>query len=211
MPVTGCAIWRGPPPGRWPAPPCSIGLLSGWVGDRRRGRHHRRVQIQITQAAVPMRGFTRARAPVRAGPGTFLTIWNPGRKADELLSVSSPIAHRIVLVRRGGPEGPGAVVPDLTIPAGGTLTLTPFGTDVVLRGPGAVRDDTTVRLTLTFRRARQISVTADFSSRNALTPDALTPDALTPDALTPGSSPEQPTASAAAPGSCGATAVARRR
>jgi copper(I)-binding protein len=138
-----------------------IGLLSAWVVTGGTGSIVAQ-QVQVTQAAVPMRAFTAADA---SGPaGTFLTIWNPGRKADELLSVSSPIAHRIVLVRRGGPEGPGAVVPDLTIPAGGTVTLTPFGTDVVLRDPARYENDATVRLTLTFRRAGRISVTADVSA-----------------------------------------------
>ena len=139
-----------------------IGLLSAWVVTGGTGNIVAQ-QVQVTQAAVPMRAFTAAADP--SGPaGTFLTIWNPGQKADELLSVSSPIAHRIVLVRRGGPEGPGTVVPELTIPAGGTLTLTPFGTDVVLRDPARYENDATVRLTLTFRRAGRISVTADVSA-----------------------------------------------
>jgi copper(I)-binding protein len=138
-----------------------IGLLSAWVVTGGTGNIVAQ-QVQVTQAAVPMRAFTTADA---SGPaGTFLTIWNPGQKADELLSVSSPIAHRIVLVRRSGPEGPGTVVPGLTIPAGGTLTLTPFGTDVVLRDPARYENDATVRLTLTFRRAGRISVTADVSA-----------------------------------------------
>ena len=47
------------------------------------------------------------------------------------------------------------------IPARGTVTLTPFGTDVVLRDPARYENDATVRLTLTFRRAGRISVTAD--------------------------------------------------
>jgi hypothetical protein len=81
--------------------------------------------------------------------------------------VSSPIAHRIVLVRRSGPEDPGTVVPELTIPAGGTLTLTPFGTDVVLRDPARYENDATVRLTLSFRRAGRISVTANVSAPGA--------------------------------------------
>ena len=139
-----------------------IGLLSAWVVTGGTGNIVAQ-QVQVTQAAIPMRAFTAAAEP--SGPaGSFLTIWNPGQKADELLSVSSPIAHRIVLVRRGGPEGPGTVVPDLTIPAGGTLTLTPFGTDVVLRDPARYENDATVRLTLTFRRAGRISVTADVSA-----------------------------------------------
>ena len=142
-----------------------IGLLSAWVVTGGTGNIVAQ-QVQVTQAAVPMRAFAAATDPESpSGPaGTFLTIWNPGQKADELLSVSSPIAHRIVLIRRSGPEGPGTVVPEVTIPAGGTLTLTPFGTDVVLRDPARYENDATVRLTLTFRRAGRISVTADVSA-----------------------------------------------
>jgi copper(I)-binding protein len=141
-----------------------IGLLSAWVVIGGTGNIVAQ-QVQVTQAAVPMRAFTAADP---SGPaGTFLTIWNPGQQADELLSVSSPIAHRIVLVRRSGPDGPGLVVPGLEIPAGGTLTLTPFGTDVVLRDPARYENDATVRLTLTFRRAGRISVTATVSAPGA--------------------------------------------
>ncbi len=138
------------------------GLLSAWVASGGAGSIAAQ-RVQVTQAAVPMRGFTAAAAP--SGPaGTFLTIWNPGRKADELLSVSSPIAHRIVLVRRSGPEVPGTVVRGLAIPAGGTVTLTPFGNDVVLTDPVRYENDAAVPLTLTFRRAGRIAVTADVSA-----------------------------------------------
>jgi copper(I)-binding protein len=142
-----------------------IGLLSAWVVTGGTGNIVAQ-RVQVTQAAVPMRAFAAATDPESpSGPaGTFLTIWNPGKKADELLSVSSPIAHRIVLVRRSGPEDAGTVVPELAIPARGTLTLTPFGTDVVLRDPARYENDATVRLTLTFRRAGPISVTADVSA-----------------------------------------------
>jgi copper(I)-binding protein len=138
------------------------GLLSAWVATGGTGTIVAQ-RVQVTQAAVPMRGFTAAAAP--SGPAsTFLTIWNPGRKADELLSVSSPIARRIVLVRRSGPEAPGTVVPELTIPAGGTVTLTPFGDDVMLKDPVRYENDATVPLTLTFRRAGRVTVTADVSA-----------------------------------------------
>ena len=139
-----------------------VGLLSAWVATGGMGNIVTQ-RVQVRQAAVPMRGFTAAAAP--SGPaGTFLTFWNPGKKADELLSVSSPIAHRIVLVRRSGPEDPGSVVPELTVPAGSTVTLTPFGNDVVLTDPARYENDATVPLTLTFRRAGRIAVTADVSA-----------------------------------------------
>jgi len=56
------------------------------------------------------------------------------------------------------------VVPGLTIPAGSTVTLTPFGNDVLLTDPVRYEDDATVPLTLTFRRAGRITVTADVSA-----------------------------------------------
>jgi copper(I)-binding protein len=140
-----------------------VGLLSAWVASGGAGSIIAQ-RVQVTQVAVPMRGFTAAAIPPSGPAGTFLTIWNPGKKADELLSVSSPIAHRIVLVQRSGPEVPGTVVHGLTIPAGGTVTLTPFGNDVVLTDPLRYEHDATVPLTLTFRRAGRISVTADVSA-----------------------------------------------
>jgi copper(I)-binding protein len=139
-----------------------IGLLFLWVTTGGAGNIVLQ-RVQVSQAAVPMRSFTAAAAP--SGPaGTFVTIWNPGKKADTLLSASSPIARRIVLIRRGGPEAPATVVPGLTIPAGSTVTLTPFGNDVLLTDPVRYEDDATVPLTLTFRRAGRITVTADVSA-----------------------------------------------
>ena len=138
------------------------GLLSAWVVSGGAG-HIVTQRVQITQAAVPMRGFTAAAAP--SGPAaTFVTVWNPGKKADELVAASSPVANHIVLIRRGGPEDPGTVVPELTIPAGHTVMLTPFGDDVVLKDPSRYEGDATVPLTLTFRRAGRITVTADVSA-----------------------------------------------
>ena len=138
------------------------GLLSAWVATGGTG-NITPVRIQIIHAAVPMRSYPAAGAP--SGPArTFLTIRNPTGQPDELLSVRSPVAHRIVLRRRSVPQDPGSVVTEVKIPARSSVTLTPFGDDVVLEDPRPFENDATVPLTLTFRHADQITVDASVSA-----------------------------------------------
>jgi copper(I)-binding protein len=134
-----------------------LGLLTAWVVTGGAGTLTR-VRLQITQAAVPMRSFTPRTATGAAS--TFLTIKNLTGTADELLAVTSPIARRVVLTSRVGPAGSPAVVSDLVIPAHGTLTLSPFGDDVVLRDPASYETRSTVPLTLTFRQAGTVTIAA---------------------------------------------------
>jgi copper(I)-binding protein len=132
-----------------------LAVLSGWVASGGAGTLTR-IRLQITQAAVPMRGFT-----LRSGPApTFLTIRNLTATPDELLAVTSPVASRIVLTARSGLAGPRSVVGDLAIPAHGTLTLSPFGDDVVLQNPAPYESQPTVPLTLTFRLAGPVTIDA---------------------------------------------------
>ena len=139
------------------------GLLSAWVATGGTG-NIAPLRIQISQAAIPMRAYPGATAAPSGPAGTFLTIWNPTGTPDELLSVRSPVARHIVLRRSGGPEDPGSVVTGLTIPAKSSVTLTPFGNDVVLEDPVRFESDSTVRLTLTFRHAGQVTVDADVTA-----------------------------------------------
>ncbi len=140
-----------------------VGLLSGWVAIDGAGTITP-LRIQISLAAVPMRSYPGA-ATAPSGPASmFLTISNRGTQPDELLSVRSPVARRIVLRRSSGPQDPGTVVTELKIPARTSLTLTPFGNDVVLEDPRPFENDTTVPLTLTFRHAAQITVDANVSA-----------------------------------------------
>jgi len=135
-----------------------IGLLSAWVATGGAGSVTQ-VRIEITHAAAPMRSYPAAGAP--SGPArTFLTIRNPTGDPDELLSVRSPVARHVVLRHSGGPGNPGSVIAELTIPARTTVTLTPFGDDVVLTDPARFEGDGTVPLTLTFRHAGQVTVDA---------------------------------------------------
>ncbi len=141
-----------------------IGLLSAWVVTGGTGDIVSQ-RVEVTQAAVPMRAFTGADPASPSGPAdTFLTIWNPGQKADELLSVSSPIAHRIVLVRRSGPEGPGHRGARPDDPGRVHAHAHPVRHRRGTAGPGAVRERRHGAADPDLPAGRPISVTADVSA-----------------------------------------------
>ncbi len=157
--------------GRWPARVaraaagpviCAVvltGLLSAWLAGGGAGTLTR-VRLQVTLAAVPMRAVTPALADSIRTAGTFLTISNPGGSADELIAVRSPMARDVTLVTRDGLGGRQTTVSDLTIPAHGTLTLSPVADDVVLQDPLAFEGGPTVPLTLVFRDAGPVTIDA---------------------------------------------------
>jgi copper(I)-binding protein len=136
-----------------------IGLLSAWVASGGAGTLTK-LRLQITEAAIPMRGFTPQAAAKAGAATTFLTIRNLTGTPDELLAVRSPIASRIELTHRGGPAVNRTVVSDLVIPAHGTLVLSPFGDDVVLQDPSPFENLPSVPLTLTFLHAGTVTIDA---------------------------------------------------
>jgi P-type Cu+ transporter len=135
------------------------GLLSAWLAGGGAGTLTR-VRLQVTLAAVPMRAVTPALADSIRTAGTFLTISNPGGSADELVAVRSPLARDVSLVTRDGLGGRQTAVGDLTVPAHGTLTLSPVADDAVLQDPVAFEGRPTVPLTLVFRDAGPITINA---------------------------------------------------
>jgi copper(I)-binding protein len=139
------------------------GLLAAWVLTGGAGTIHR-VQVQVSQAVVPARGFTAAQATTVHSAGTYLTIRNLTGRPDELTGVTTPLARRVELSRRQTLTGPRTVVRELTVPAHGTLTLTPFGNDVILEAPAAYERQGSVPLVLTFRHAGKIAVSATVSA-----------------------------------------------
>ncbi len=136
-----------------------IGLLSAWVAAGGAGTLSR-VRLQVTLAAVPMRAFTPAAAASAGAATTFLTIRNLSGAPDQLVAVRSPVARQVVLTVRSSLAGPRRVVSDLAIPAHGTLTLSPFGDDLVLQHPAPFETASVVPLTLTFRHAGTVTVEA---------------------------------------------------
>jgi copper(I)-binding protein len=134
-----------------------VALLSAWVAAGGAGTLSR-VRIQVSLAAVPMRGFTPQGDAAIKTATTFLTIRNISSTPDELIAARSPIARRVVLTTRAG-SGRTAVA-SLAIPAHGTLTLSPFGADLVLQDPAPYESQGTVPLILTFRGAGPVTVEA---------------------------------------------------
>jgi copper(I)-binding protein len=134
-----------------------LGLLTAWVVTGGAGTLTQ-IRLQITLAAVPERGVTPQTATGAAS--TFLTIKNLTSTPDELLSVTSPIASRIVLTEQAGPGAPQMVVSDLVIPAEAELFLSPLGDDIVLQNPAFYEYQATVPLTLRFRHAGTVTIDA---------------------------------------------------
>jgi copper(I)-binding protein len=137
-----------------------VALLSAWVATGGAGSLSR-VRIQVSLAAVPMRAFTPKAASAIGAATTFLTIRNLSDTPDELIAARSPIARHVVLTTRPDPNtGPRTVVAGIAIPADGTLTLSPFGNDLVLQDPAPFETTSTVPLILTFRDAGTVTIEA---------------------------------------------------
>jgi copper(I)-binding protein len=135
-----------------------VALLSAWVATGGAGTLSQ-VRIQVSLAAVPMRAFTPQAAAAIGTATTFLTIRNLSDTPDELIAARSPIARHVVLTTRAG-GGPRTAVAGLAIPADGTLTLSPFGNDLVLTDPTPFESTGTVPLILTFRDAGTVTIEA---------------------------------------------------
>jgi copper(I)-binding protein len=133
------------------------GLLSAWVAAGGAGTITR-VRLQVSLAAIPMRAFTPQAASAAGAATTFLTIRNLGGTPDELVAVRSPVARHVILTERSSLAGPRTVVSDLAIPAHGTLTLSPFGADVVLQDPAPFETRQSVPLIMTFRHAGTVTI-----------------------------------------------------
>ncbi|HTX84562.1 MAG TPA: copper chaperone PCu(A)C [Streptosporangiaceae bacterium] len=143
-----------------------IALLSAWVSTGGAGTITR-IRLQITLAAVPMRAYTKQAAARIGTATTFFTIRNLSGTADALVAVRSPIARYAVLTERAGLAGRTTVVSSLEIPPHGTLNLTPFGEDIVLREPSPFENLQTVPLTLTFRHAGTVTIQAAVTAPGA--------------------------------------------
>ncbi len=136
-----------------------VSLLSAWVATGGAGTLSR-VRIQVSQAAVPMRAFTPQAAAGIGAATTFLTIRNLSDSPDELIAARSPDARSVILTTRAGPAAPRTTVAGLTVPARGTLTLSPFGNDLLLQHPDPFETTATVPLTLIFRDAGTVTIDA---------------------------------------------------
>jgi copper(I)-binding protein len=166
-----------------------IGLLSAYVALS--GARVPPVQIQVTLAALPLSTFEGSTGPGSTGQdstgggapgggragsglvGAYVTIRNLSGSADELTGASTPAARRVILTRHAGVgaavtrAGASEGVAGLAIAAHSAVTLSPFGSDVVLVGAARLRAGQHVPLTLTFRRAGRVTVEATVTAPGA--------------------------------------------
>lgn len=135
-----------------------IALLAGWVASGGAGTISR-VRVDVALAAIPVTTIT-GTAPAGRPLPAYLIIRNLTGRADQLLSATSPDAASIRLSK------PGAAG-TFPVPAHGTLTLNPFGPDLVFTGLRALRAGQTVPLTLHFSQAGKVTVQADVTPPGA--------------------------------------------
>ena len=117
-----------------------------------------------------------ARAALQGGNGgAFLTLRNSGTAADRLVSASSPLARAVEIhetVREGDVMRMRPVTA-IEVPAGGSVTLRPGGSHVMMTGlTQALRAGTTVPLTLNFERAGAVQVQVAVQGAGASGPPA---------------------------------------
>ncbi|MCK8783445.1 copper chaperone PCu(A)C [Roseomonas sp. NAR14] len=112
-----------------------------------------------------------ARAAVQGGTGgVFLTLRNAGAQPDRLLSAASPVARAAELHEtvRDGEVMRMRPVTAIEVPAGGTVTLRPGSLHLMLvRLSQALRQGTTVPVTLNFERGGSLTVQAEVRAAGA--------------------------------------------
>jgi copper(I)-binding protein len=128
-------------------------LLSAWVVSGGDGSITR-VTIDVTAATIAM----------PATPGgeavAYLSLEDLGT-AQRLVAATTPDARDTEFVQHdGSAAGPGRRLSALLIPEHGDLSLSPFGSDIVLVHPAALTPGEVVPLTLTFSGAGKLTVQA---------------------------------------------------
>jgi copper(I)-binding protein len=113
----------------------------------------------------------------RATPGptaaAYLELRNEAGAADRLVGASSPLAERIEFHehRSSGGVMSMAAVPEIALPPGETVRLSPGGTHLMLfRIARPLRPGDTFPLTLTFERAGSITIDTVTAGPGALLP-----------------------------------------
>ncbi|MFG3661653.1 copper chaperone PCu(A)C [Streptomyces sp. NPDC047706] len=140
-PVAACAV--------------ALGALSAWVGAGRAGSPPR-IEVAPGRVFLPF-GDTEDTA-------AFFDITNSGGAEDRLVAVRSGAAGReptLSLHRMtDGGAAYRAAVGSASVPAGGGLSMTPLGLDVVLRAGADWRVGDVVPFTLYFQHSGQVETSA---------------------------------------------------
>lgn len=129
----------------------TLGLLTAWAMTGHAGRPAR---VHVEDAWVM--------APTAPGTAAYFTLANTGDVADDLLEVRTPISAAAMLGRQVDHAGAGrmAMTGRLAVPAHGTVRMTPFTVDVMIRPRGPLPVGRRVPFTLVFRRSGTVHVTA---------------------------------------------------
>ena len=112
--------------------------------------------------------FARATLPNSPTGGVYFTLRNTGTEDDRLLTAASPIAGAVQLHEMSVENDVASMreLPDgIALPAGGTVTLTPSGTHIMLTHltQPLVKGET-FSLTLTFEHAGPVTLTVPIGS-----------------------------------------------
>ena len=140
-----------------------IGLLAAWVTTGGAGTLTR-VRLQVSLAAVPMRAFTAQAAAADRQRDHVPHHPQPDRNRRPAHRGPQPAGPAGRADRAAARPGPGTAVPSLTIPAHGTLELSPFGDDLVLQDPQPFETLAAVPLILTFRHAGTVTIQASVTA-----------------------------------------------
>ncbi|WP_328491595.1 copper chaperone PCu(A)C [Streptomyces sp. NBC_00414] len=141
-----------------PLAACSVALagLTTWTGTGRAGTPAR-IQVTDGRVLLPSAGVPETAA--------FFRLANEGGSADRLTRITSPKAPGgITLTRHRMNDNNGAsrsTIDSLTVPAGGSLAMTPNGVDLTVSTvSGKWRAGDVVNFTFEFRYADPVTVLA---------------------------------------------------
>jgi copper(I)-binding protein len=112
------------------------------------------LQLGTAYVEVPAGGTTEA----------YLVIQNNG-PADRLTSARTSVGGRVIFrapLRSGGTTM--KTVPDILIPAGSLVRLSPDGSHMLITGAGPMKGGTQITLTLVFAQGGTLSVVADVTN-----------------------------------------------
>ena len=120
---------------------------------------------QKADAAASLRvGNAYVELPTGGTTEAYLVIQNNGA-ADELTAAHTSVGGRVIFrepVRAGGTTM--KTVPDIGIPAGATVRLSPAGFHMLITGAGTMHSGRQITLMLTFAKGGTMSVTADVTN-----------------------------------------------
>ncbi|MEH6375774.1 copper chaperone PCu(A)C [Streptomyces sp. KLMMK] len=139
VPVLACAV--------------TLGGLGAWTASGAAGRPPA-VTVEDARVLLPFG---------RDDTAAFFRVRNDGDVDDELVGVDAPTAGGAMLSRTVVRKGAGTMqmVRSVTVPAGGTLEMSPHGLDVMVSAPPRLRLGDRLPVVLKFRGAGAVRVEAE--------------------------------------------------